>query len=459
MKKRIEKDSLGEVEINNENLWGPQTQRSLMYFSIGNDLIPEELVYSYVLIKSAAAVANYKCKKISNKKKNLILSIVDKIKLGEYKREFPLHVWMTGSGTQFNMNINEVIANIASKLSGNKLGSKIPLHPNDDVNMSQSSNDTFPTAMHISAFLKINNELIPVIKKMKDQFAVKVKEWQKIIKIGRTHMQDAVPISLGQEFSGYENILESSIQRINFALKNLLEIPLGGTAVGTGLNAPEKFSFFAIDYISKITKFKFKVAANNFALQGSHDNLMAVMSELKNLAVSLFKIANDIRLLSCGPRAGFFELIIPQNEPGSSIMPGKVNPTQCEALAMVCAQVIGLEVAVSIASGGGYLQMNVYKPMIIFNILNATRLLKDSINNFTDFLLVGIEPNNKKIATYLENSLMLVTVLSPIIGYDKASILSHYAYDNDCSLQEANSKLKFLSDLDFKKYCDPQKMI
>jgi fumarate hydratase class II len=459
MKKRIEKDSLGEVEINSEHFWGPQTQRSLIHFSIGRDLMPEELVYSYLLIKAAAAVANYKCKKISNKKKNLILSIVDKIKLGEYKTEFPLHVWMTGSGTQFNMNINEVIANIASQLSGNKLGSKIPLHPNDDINMSQSSNDTFPTAMHISAFLTINNELLPVIKKMHKEIAMKVKEWAKIIKIGRTHMQDAVPISLGQEFSAYENMLSSSMQRIKFALNNILEIPLGGTAVGTGLNAPEKFSFFAVDYIAKITKFKFKVASNNFALQGAHDNLMAVMSELKNLAVSLFKIANDIRLLSCGPRAGFFELIIPQNEPGSSIMPGKVNPTQCEALAMVCAQVIGLDVAVSIGCGGGYLQMNVYKPMIIFNILNATRLLKDSINNFTDFLLVGLKPNNQKIATYVENSLMLVTVLSPIIGYDKASILSHYAYDNNCSLKEANDKFKFLNEVDFQKYCDPKNMI
>jgi fumarate hydratase class II len=459
MKRRIEVDSLGKVEINNEHLWGAQTQRSLLHFSIGKDRMPEELIFSYLIIKAAAAVANNKCKRLSSKKKILILDIIEQIKSGKYNKEFPLHVWMTGSGTQFNMNINEVIANIASQLSGNSLGSKIPLHPNDDINMSQSSNDTFPTAMHIAAFLKVNNELMPVIKKMKQEIASKVKEWEKVIKIGRTHMQDAVPLSLGQEFSGYEVLLESGIKRILFALENILELPLGGTAVGTGLNAPKKFSEFAINHIAKMTKVKFKVASNTFALQGSHDNLMALMSELKNLAVSLFKIANDIRLLSCGPRAGFFELIIPQNEPGSSIMPGKVNPTQCEALAMVCAQVIGLEVAVSIACGGGYLQMNVYKPMIIFNILNAADLLKDSIANFTEFLLKGVRPNNKKIAYYLENSLMLVTVLSPIIGYDKASMLSHYAYDNDCSLKEANDTLKFLSDLDFKKYCDPKNMI
>ncbi len=459
MKKRIEIDSLGKVEIDNANLWGPQTQRSLLHFSIGKDKMPEELIYAYAIIKSACAMANFKCKKLTNIKKNIILKITEEIKSGKYNKEFPLYVWMTGSGTQFNMNVNEVIANIASEKSKKPLGSKEPLHPNDDINMSQSSNDTFPTAMHIAAFLKIKNELLPIIKNMTNEINKKVILWKDVIKIGRTHMQDAVPLSLGQEFSGYKTLLENITNRIEFTINNLLDLPLGGTAVGTELNTPKNFATLASSYIAKITKFKFKSAENKFSLQGSHDNLVATMSELKNLAVLLFKIANDIRLLSCGPRAGFFELIIPQNEPGSSIMPGKVNPTQCEALTMVCAQVIGADVAVSIGGSGGYLEMNVYKPMIIFNIINSANLLKDSINNFTQFLLINLKPNINKINDNVKNSLMLVTVLSPIIGYDKASQLSHYAYNNNCSLLDANKKLNFLSEEEFTKYCNPKNMI
>lgn len=459
MKKRIEYDSLGSVEVPENCFWGAQTERSLMHFSIGNDLIPKEIIDSYLIIKEACAKANYDLKKMDKKKYLLIKKIVKEIQNGEFDSNFPLHVWMTGSGTQFNMNMNEVIANIASKISRLPLGSKKPLHPNDDVNMSQSSNDTFPTAMHIAVYKKTILFLLPALENLINELENKAKEWKDIVKIGRTHMQDAVPLTLGQEFSGYGYNIKKNLNRINFALKDLLELPLGGTAVGTGLNSPKGFDKYAILNIAKITGFKFISVSNKFALLGSHDALVAFMSQLKILSISLFKIANDIRILSCGPRAGFFELKIPQNEPGSSIMPGKVNPTQCEAMAMVCAQIMGLDVANTIGGSAGYLEMNVYKPMLVFNILNAIQLLSDSITNFVKFLLVGTQPNKEKINEYLNNSLMLVTALSPVIGYEKASKMAHYAYDHNCSLEQANKVLKILSEQDFKKYCNPANMI
>lgn len=459
MKKRIESDSLGSIEVPSDHYWGAQTERSLIHFSIGKDIMPNELVHAFAIIKAACAMANHECGKLSKDKKDLIVKITEEILTDKLDAEFPVHVWMTGSGTQFNMNVNEVIANRASEITKNPLGTKKPLHPNDDINMSQSSNDTFPTAMHIATIRSLKTKLFPSLTKIMKELDKKSKKWKNIIKIGRTHMQDAVPLSLGQEFSGYHYVIKKSFERIQAAIGDVLEIPIGGTAVGTGLNTPPKFDKIVVNYINTLTQEKFKVTPNKFALQGSHDALVAIMSQLKILAVSLFKISNDIRLLSCGPRVGFHELMLPQNEPGSSIMPGKINPTQCEAMCMVCAHIMGLDTAVSVAGSGGYLEMNVYKPLIIFNILTSITLLSDSINNFTNFLLIGIKPNEKKINQFLEESLMLVTALSPIIGYDKASQIAHYAFNNDCSLKEANKKLNILTEEKFNLFCDPKKMI
>jgi len=459
MNTRIETDSMGSINVDIDKYWGAQTQRSLLHFSIGEDPMPYELTKAFGILKKAAALSNYELGLLSEDKKNLILKVSDEIIEGKLNAHFPLHVWMTGSGTQFNMNINEVISNRAIELIGGVMGSKKPIHPNDDVNMSQSSNDTYPTAMYIATALEIKQKLIPAVKIMQEELFHKAKIWNEIIKIGRTHMQDAVPLTLGQEFSGYAALLEKNKIRLEFALKDVYELAMGGTAVGTGLNAPLGFAEKSAAHIAKMTGLPFVSAPNKFEVQGSHDALVSIMAMIKVLAVSLFKIANDIRLLSCGPRAGFYELLIPENEPGSSIMPGKVNPTQCEAMAMVCLQVMAYDTAVSNAGAAGYLEMNVYKPMMIFNIIQSIRMLSDISLNFTKFLLVDMKPNLKKMEYYLENSLMLVTALSPVIGYDKASQMAHYAHERDLSLAEANRHFAYLSEEEFKKLIDPRNMI
>ncbi|APC97893.1 class II fumarate hydratase [Francisella frigiditurris] len=455
---RVESDSMGKIEVADNYYWGAQTQRSLQYFSIGSDLIPKEVIKAMAIVKKASAITNNELRILPKNKKDIIVKVADEIIEGKLNNHFPLHVWMTGSGTQSNMNVNEVISNRAIELLGGKMGSKDPIHPNDDVNMSQSSNDAFPTAMYIATAYEIKNQLLPAVEYMFKDLNKKARKWRNITKIGRTHMQDAVPLTLGQEFSGYAALLKKNIQRIKDSLKDVYELALGGTAVGTGLNAPEGFSEKVAKHISNITNLPFVSAKNKFEVQGSHDALVAIMGQLKTLANSLFKIANDIRILSCGPRAGLHELLLPENEPGSSIMPGKVNPTQCEAMTMVAAQVIGYDVAVGIGGSAGYLEMNVYKPLMIFNIIQSIKILSDSCINFTKYLLEGMEPNKTKIDYYLKNSLMLVTALSPVIGYDKASKMAHYADQKNISLDEANKDLKFLSEEEFKKVVDPYKM-
>ncbi len=455
---RIETDSMGEVKVDDRYYWGAQTQRSIEHFSIGKDLMPIEVIKALAIIKKAAAITNNELGTLPTNKRDIIVTVSDEIISGQLDNHFPLHVWMTGSGTQSNMNVNEVISNRAIELLGGKKGSKSPIHPNDDVNMSQSSNDAFPSAMYIATAFEINKQLLPTLEYMYEDLKRKSNDWQAIAKIGRTHMQDAVPLTLGQEFSGYAALLEKNIERIKQSLKDVYELALGGTAVGTGLNAPNGFAEIVAKHIASITGLPFVTATNKFEVQGSHDALVAIMGQLKTLANSLFKIANDIRLLSCGPRAGFHELLIPENEPGSSIMPGKVNPTQCEAMAMVAAQVMGYDVAVGIGGSAGYLEMNVYKPLIIFNIIQSIKIISDSCVNFTKYLLEGMMPNHDKIDSYLKNSLMLVTALSPVIGYDKASKMAHYADSNNLSLAEANKALGFLSEEEFSRAVDPYKM-
>lgn len=456
---RKETDSIGMIEVAQDKYWGAQTQRSLKYFSIGEDLMPNEVIYAMAVLKKAAAKANYKLGKLSESKLKLIVEVADEIIAGKLYDHFPLHVWMTGSGTQSNMNVNEVISNRAIEIAGGEMGSKNPIHPNDDVNMSQSSNDTFPTGMYIAAAQAIQAQLLPAVEKMKAMFDEKSVLWKDIVKIGRTHMQDAVPLTLGQEFSGFAEMLNENIARVQFSLHDVYKLAIGGTAIGTGINAPKGFAELAAKYIAEETGLPFISAPNKFAAQGSHDALVMLSGALKTLANSLFKIANDIRLLSCGPRAGFAELILPANEPGSSIMPGKVNPTQCEAMAMVAAQVMANDQAVCMGGASGYLQMNVYKPLMIFNILQSIKILSDSCINFTDFLLKDMQPNTRKIQESLNNSLMLVTALSPIVGYDKASELAHYADHHNCTLREANEALAYLSEADFNAAMDPRKMI
>ncbi|CDG65403.1 Fumarate hydratase class II 2 [Methanobacterium sp. MB1] len=456
---RIERDSLGEVKVPAEKLWGAQTQRSLEYFSIGHDLMPKEMIKSYALIKKTSARVNFKFGLLKNNQMDLIVQVCEEILQGQHQDQFPLFVWMTGSGTHFNMNINEVIANRSSQLTGNPLGSKIPVHPNDHVNLSQSSNDSFPSAMNMSAAIKTNKDLIPELNKLRESLDKKAKEWMEIIKVGRTHMQDATPLTLGQEFSGYVGLLDDDILRIENSLKDVYKLALGGTAVGTGINAPSGFDEEVASEIAKLTGLPFKTAPNKFTVQGSHDALVMLSSTLKTLATSLYKIANDIRLLSCGPRCGFNELHIPVNEPGSSIMPGKVNPSQCEALTMIAVQVMANDMAVSLGGGGGYLEMNVYKPLIIYNILHSMEILVDGCRNFRLFLVEGLEPNKKQIKLFLNRSLMQLTALSRVIGYDRAAEVANYALDNDLTLKEVVLKLGYVSEDEFNCIFNPQNMI
>jgi fumarate hydratase class II len=456
---RKETDSLGEVDVPADKLWGAQTQRSLDHFSIGTDLIPREMITAYATLKKAAAIANHNGKRLDDQRYQLIVKACDEILAGQHHDMFPLHVWMTGSGTQFNMNVNEVISNRCCQLAGTPLGSKAPVHPNDHVNMAQSSNDSFPSAMNIAAAVNVKQRLIPAVEALRDAIRAKADEWKDIVKIGRTHMQDATPLTLGQEWSGYAGMLEDDLERMEDALKGVYLLALGGTAVGTGINSAPGFAEAAAAQIAKLTGLPFLSAPNKFTVQGAHDALVQLSGTLRTLAVSLYKIANDIRLLSCGPRAGFAELIIPSNEPGSSIMPGKVNPTQAEALTMIAAQVMANDLAVGLGGAGGYLEMNVYKPLIIFNITHSITLLTDGCTNFRKFLIEGSQPNLKKIREYVERSLMLVTALSPVIGYDKASKIAHYALDKDLTLKEAALKLGFVTEAEFDRVVDPRKMV
>jgi fumarate hydratase class II len=456
---RVEKDSLGEVSVPADKLWGAQTQRSLEHFSIGDDLIPREMIDAYAVLKKAAATANHDGGRLTEAQRDVIVDVCDELLADRHREMFPLHVWMTGSGTQFNMNVNEVIANRASQLAGAPLGSKTPVHPNDHVNMSQSSNDTFPSAMYIAAATATKQRLLPSLKALRDAIAAKADAWKDIVKIGRTHMQDATPLTLGQEWSGYVGVLDQDLDNLDYALRATFKLALGGTAVGTGLNAAPGFAEAAVAEIARLTGLPFVPAPNKFAVQGAHDALVMLSGAMRALAVSLYKIANDIRLMSCGPRCGFHELDVPENEPGSSIMPGKVNPTQCEALAMLAVQVMANDVAVGFGGASGYLEMNVYKPMMIANVMQSVRVLADGCRNFRVFLVEGTKPNRKQIDRFLERSLMLVTALSPVIGYDQASRVAHYANDHDLSLRDAALKLGVIGGEDFDRIVDAHKMV
>lgn len=455
---RRETDSMGAIEVPADRYWGAQTQRSIKYFSIGKDLMPLEVIQGMAILKKAAALTNQELGKLSATKAQLIAQAADEIIDGKFDDHFPLRVWMTGSGTQCNMNVNEVISNRAIELSGGVLGSKNPIHPNDDVNMSQSSNDTFPTAMHIASAVAIRDRLLPNVRKMRDALQQKSEEFADIVKIGRTHLQDAVPLTLGQEFSGYVAQLEANLSRIEGVLPDLYELAVGGTAVGTGLNAPPGFADRIAQIIAEMTGLPFVSARNKFAALASHDAMVMASGALKTLACSLMKIANDIRFLGSGPRCGLGELILPANEPGSSIMPGKVNPTQCEAMTMVAAQVMGYDAAIAIAGSQGHFELNVFKPMMVFNLLQSIDLLSDSCNNFTDFLLDGLQANRSQIQTHVERSLMLVTALAPHIGYDKAAKVAHLAAEKDLTLKQACLELEYISENEFDRLVNPSQM-
>ena len=456
---RLEKDSLGSIDVPKEALWGAQTQRSILNFAIGDELIPLEIIHAISQIKAAAARVNNHLGLINTELTKFITEASSEILDGKHNDQFPLKVWQTGSGTQTNMNVNEVICNIASKRLHNPLGSHDPLHPNDHVNLSQSTNDVFPAAIQIATIITLKKKLIPELKKLIDLLHHKSKEWKDIIKIGRTHLQDAVPLTLGQEVSAWEAQLEAALGRIEINLKELYPLPLGGTAIGTGINTPENFdNLIALD-IATTTNLPFQTATNKFAIMASHDGLVNIMAQLKLLAVTLLKIVNDLRLLSCGPRAGLSELELPANEPGSSIMPGKINPTQCEAMAMVCTQIIGMDTSVSIAGSGGHLQMNVYKPLIGYNILNSINLIQNACKSCRKNMIEGMRPNERRIKEYLENSLMLVTALAPSIGYEKASKIAQLAHEKNLSLRQASNQLNYINQEEFDNLINPKSMI
>ncbi len=456
---RIEKDTMGEVNVPADMYWGAQTQRSIENFKIGGDRFPREMIRALGILKKAAALTNRDLKLLDEKKAKLIIEAADEVIAGKLDAHFPLVVWQTGSGTQTNMNANEVISNRAIEIAGGKMGSKEPVHPNDDVNKGQSSNDTFPTAMHIAVVSEIHRRLLPMLDKLASSLEAKSKSMKSIVKIGRTHLMDATPLTLGQEFSGYATQIRHGINRIKNTLPYAYELALGGTAVGTGLNTHKDFAVLAAKAIAKETNLPFITAENKFEALASHDALVEVSGALRVLACSLMKIANDVRLLGSGPRSGFGELILPANEPGSSIMPGKVNPTQCEAITMVAAQVLGNDVAVGVAGSNGHFELNVFKPVIVFNVLNSIRLLADASESFTLHCIDGIEPNLPVIKKHLDNSLMLVTALNPHIGYDNAAKIAKTAYQNGTTLKEEAVKLGLLSAEDFDKFVKPESMI
>ncbi|MCW2274506.1 class II fumarate hydratase [Rhodoblastus acidophilus] len=456
---RIEQDALGEVRVPAKKLWGAQTQRALQNFVIGREKMPPEMVEAYALLKKACAHANAALGQLDAETARLIEKACDVILSGDLFENFPLPVWISGSGTQFNMNVNEVISNLCCRFSGTALGSKTPVHPNDHANRSQSSNDTFPSAMHIAAALTATRRLIPAVTDLRDSLAAKAHTWSEIVRIGRTHLQDATPLTLGQEFSGFSALLDDNLDRINDALKGVFRLALGGTAVGTGVNAPKNFGETATMELAALTQHPFVTAPNTFAAQGSHDALVHLSGVLRTLAGSLKKIADDIRLEACGPRAGLGELSLPENEPGSSIMPGKVNPTQTEVLTMIAMQVSANDVAVGLGGAGGHLQMNAQKPLIIHNLLQSMILLADGCVSFRKNLVEGMQPNPQKIAKNVERSLMLVTALVPVLGYDKAAQIAHHAAAHDLSLREAALALGLVSAEDFDKWVDARKMI
>lgn len=458
-KKRTETDSMGDIPVAADKYWGAQTERSLHHFNIGRDLMPREITHAFGILKKAAAITNRDLGKLPEEKVQFICRAADEVAQGLLDNHFPLHVWQTGSGTQSNMNANEVIANRAIELAGGELGSKNPIHPNDHVNMSQSSNDTFPTAMHIAAAIAVKKKLLPAVSALRDSLAAKMEEFKDIVKIGRTHLQDAVPLTLGQEFSGYVAQLDASIARIEILLPELYELALGGTAVGTGLNTHPQFAEKAASQIADLTGLPFISAPNKFLALASHDALVMAHSLLKTLACALMKMANDIRWLGSGPRCGIGELILPENEPGSSIMPGKVNPTQAEAMTMVCVQVMGNDTAVTVAGSQGNFELNVFKPVIIYNVLHSLNILTDTCQSFREFCVEGLQVNQKQIDFYLHHSLMLVTALNQHIGYDKAAKIAKTAHHQDMSLKDAAVELGYLSADEFDQYVQPENMV
>ena len=460
MEYRIEKDTLGEVKVPSDKLWGPQTERSRNNFKIGPKAsMPIEVIHAYAILKKAAAVTNHSCGIISKEKMELISKVCDEIRSGIHDDQFPLVVWQTGSGTQTNMNVNEVISNRCQQLKGKDLSDEKFVKANDDVNKSQSSNDTFPTAMHIAAYDIISSKTLAALKELKIGLDNKTNEFKDIVKIGRTHLMDATPITLGQEFSAFAKQIENGILSLENSLTYISKIALGGTAVGTGLNTPEGYSDKVAKLISNETKHPFVTADNKFEALASNDAIVECHNSLKRVAVSLNKISNDIRMLSSGPRSGIGEIILPANEPGSSIMPGKVNPTQCEALCMVCSQVIGNDSAITFSASQGHFQLNVFKPVIIYNLINSSSLIADAVNSFNSKCIEGIKPNLKSIKNKLDNSLMLITALNTKIGYYKAAEIANNAYNNDTTLREEAIKSGYLSAEDYDKWVDPKNMI
>ena len=459
METRTEADSMGEIEVPSDRYWGAQTQRSLHHFSIGDDRMPVEVVRAFGILKKAAALVNLELGKLDEERADLVVQAADEVIDGTLDDHFPLSVWQTGSGTQSNMNANEVIANRAIELAGGELGSKDPIHPNDHVNMSQSSNDTFPTAMHIAAARAVTDRLLPSLRALRDALRAKATEFDDIVKIGRTHLQDAVPLTLGQEFSGYVAQLDAGIERIEQSLDGLCELAIGGTAVGTGLNAPPGFGERASAEIAELTGLPFRAAPNAFAALAAHDALVHASGTLRTLAASLMKIANDIRWLGSGPRSGLGELELPENEPGSSIMPGKVNPTQSEAMTMVCVQVMGNDVAVGVAGSQGNFELNVFKPVMIRNYLHSVAILADACRTFREFCVEGIEANRERIAELVDRSLMLVTALTPKIGYDKAAEIAKKAQTEGTTLKEAALSLGYLTGEEYDEAVRPERMV
>jgi fumarate hydratase, class II len=455
---RTESDSMGTIEVPTGVYWGAQTQRSLVHFNIGPDTMPPELIRAFAILKKAAALVNQDLGKLPADKAKLIVQAADEVIAGKLNDQFPLRVWQTGSGTQTNMNVNEVISNRAIEIAGGELGSKKPIHPNDHVNMSQSSNDTFPTAMHIAAAERVKRALIPAIKEVHDAIAAKANEFDGIVKIGRTHLQDAVPLTIGQEFSGWASLLERDIRRLEQVLDGLYDLAIGGTAVGTGLNTHPEFAERAAKTIAELTGLPFRSHPNKFAALSAHDEIVFAQGALETLAASLMKISNDIRWLASGPRCGLGELIIPENEPGSSIMPGKVNPTQCEAMTMVAAQVHGATAAVGFAGSQGNFELNVFKPVIIFNFLHSVTLITDACHGYVEYMIKGIDVDREKVEYYVKNSLMLVTALAPTVGYDKAAKIAHTAHVDRSSLREAALKLGYLTGEEFDKAVKPETM-
>ncbi len=459
MKTRIERDSMGEIEVPENVYWGAQTQRSLIHFRIGEEKMPSPIIRAFGILKKACAIVNYELGLLPKEKVELIVKACDEVIGGGLDDQFPLSVWQTGSGTQTNMNVNEVISNRAIEMAGGELGSKKPIHPNDDVNKSQSSNDTFPAAMHIAAAEVMNNQLLPAVANLRNTLKQKFEEFKDLIKIGRTHLMDAVPLTLGQEFSGYVQQLDNAIERIHLVLPGLYELAIGGTAVGTGLNTHPEFAERVAKKVSEITGLPFVSAPNKFEALAAHDALVFAHGALKTLAASLMKIANDIRWLASGPRCGLREITIPENEPGSSIMPGKVNPTQSEAMTMVCVQVFGNDATINFAGSSGNFELNVFKPVIIYNFLQSVRLLADTCTMFNEHCATGIEAVKERLDYYVQNSLMLVTALNPYIGYDNAAKIAKYAYQNNTTLKDAAIKLGFLTEEQFDQIVRPESML